>query len=123
MQRLVVMCLAAMLAAHVAPATCRAAEKTEVAIPLDQVPEAVKAAAVAAVKGLVLEKAEKETKNGVVTYDVEGTANGKKMEVKVSAEGKVIEIEDADDDDDDNDDDDKPAAKAVTPPAPPKGDF
>jgi hypothetical protein len=79
-------------------------------ISLDKVPDAVKNAAIAAVPGLKLDEAEKETENGTVVYNLEGTANGVHYEVEVTADGKVTEIEkddgdDADDDDDDDDDD------------------
>ena len=63
------------------------------AVPLDQVPAAVKQAAVDAVPGFVLERASSETKEGLVVYELEGPADGKKVEVEVTAEGKVLEIE------------------------------
>ncbi len=75
-------------------------------IPLDQVPANVKSAAQAAVPGLVLEEAERETEDGTVVYSLEGTADGQEYEVEVSAAGKVLEIEKEDDDDDGDEDDD-----------------
>ena len=83
-------------------------------VALDQLPANVKAAAVAAVPGLVITESERETqKDGTVVYDVEGTANGKAYEIEVTAGGKVLEVESedahddksGDDDDDDGDDD------------------
>jgi hypothetical protein len=60
-------------------------------VALDQVPAAVKDAAVKAVDGLILTEAEKEVKNGgAVVYELKGTASGKEYEVKVSADGKVL---------------------------------
>lgn len=76
-------------------------------IPLDQVPQVVKDAALAAVPGLVLEEAEKETENGVVLYCLEGAAGGKEYEVEVTENGTVVEVEDEGDDDDDDDEDDE----------------
>ena len=76
-------------------------------IPLDQVPANVMSAAQAAIPGLVLEEAERETEDGTVVYSLQGTADGEEYEVEVSAAGKVLEIEKEDDDeDDDNDDED-----------------
>ncbi len=75
-------------------------------IPLDQVPADVKNAAQAALPGLVLEEAERETEDGTVVYSLEGTADGEEYEVEVSAAGKVLEVERDDDDDDDDPDDD-----------------
>ncbi len=75
-------------------------------IPLDQVPANVKSAAQAAVPGLILEEAERETEDGTVVYSLEGTADGQEYEVEVSAAGKVLEIEKEDDDDDGDEDDD-----------------
>lgn len=62
-------------------------------VPLDQVPAAVKQAVLDAVPGFVLERASRETEDGLVVDDLEGTADGKKVDVEVTAEGKVLEIE------------------------------
>ncbi len=75
-------------------------------IPLDQVPADVKNAAQAALPGLVLEEAERETEDGTVVYSLEGRADGEEYEFEVSAAGKVLEVERDDDDDDDDPDDD-----------------
>jgi len=90
----------------VAAAARAAAEEEEVDVPLDQVPQNIKDAALAAVPGIVFTSAERETENGVVTYDLEGSLNGVAHEVEVTAAGVVVEIETGDDDDDDGDDDD-----------------
>jgi hypothetical protein len=97
-------------------------KKQDEKIPLADVPAVVKDAAVKAVDGLTLTKAEKEVKNGAVVYELEGTASGKEYEVKVSADGKVLKAEEEkgekeekagkkkekdDDDGDDEKDDDK----------------
>jgi hypothetical protein len=81
---------------------------------LEAVPQKLKDVAVAAVPGLVLEKAEREIEKGVVVYDLEGHAGGVRYEVEVTADGKVLEVEKGDDEgdgkddkDDDKDDDDK----------------
>ena len=75
-------------------------DDNEVAVALDQVPEAVKKAALAAVPGFVLVSAEKETEEGELRYCLEGTANGESVEVEVNAaDSKVVEIERGEDDD------------------------
>jgi hypothetical protein len=76
----------------------------EVDVALSDVPDAVKQAALAAVPGLVLTGAERETENGVIVYSLEGTANGKNYEVEVSAAGQVLETEQGDDDEEEGDD-------------------
>jgi uncharacterized membrane protein YkoI len=85
------------------------AQGSEEDIPLDAVPKPVIDAAMAAVPGLVIDEVERELEKGVVVYDVEGKAGGVRVEVEVTAEGKVLEVERGDDDDDkagDDDDDD-----------------
>ncbi len=89
-----------------APAACCAAQDEEVAIAVNTVPAAVLAAANGAVAGIVFTSAERETEKGLTVYCLVGSANGKRYEVEVTADGKVVEIEDADDDEDDDDDDD-----------------
>lgn len=75
-------------------------DENEVEVALDQVPEAVKKAALAAVPGLVLVSAEKETEEGALRYCLEGTASGESVEVEVNAsDSKVVEIERGEDDD------------------------
>ena len=59
-------------------------DEQEIEIPLDQVPDLVKQAALAAVPGIVLEEAEKEIENGVLVYELEGVANGKEYEIEKS---------------------------------------
>jgi hypothetical protein len=81
------------------------AETAEVVIALDKVPAKVMAAGEKAVPGIVFTRVERELEKGVWVYDMEGTANGVAYEVEVTADGKVLEIEEEDDDDDDDDDD------------------
>ena len=69
-------------------------------VALDQVPAAVKKAAEAAVPGFVLKSAEKETENGALHYCLEGTAAGEVVEIEISPDAKVLEIERGDEDDD-----------------------
>ena len=85
----------------------------DTAVALADVPAHVKEAALKAVPGLVLTKAETEVENGVTIYDLTGTAGGKEHEVEVTANGTVQEIESGDDDCGDghehgDDDDDGP---------------
>ncbi|MCA8960302.1 MAG: hypothetical protein KDC38_07300 [Planctomycetes bacterium] len=76
-------------------------EDDEVDVALDQVPQAIKDAAAAAVPGMVMTGAERETENGKVVYGIEGTLDGTPVEVEVTADGQVLEIETGADDDDD----------------------
>jgi hypothetical protein len=91
-----------------AAATAHAAEEK---VAPDAVPKAVIDAAVAAVPGLVIEEVTRELEKGIVVYEVEGKAGGVQVEVEITAEGKVLEVErdggDDDDDDDGDDDDDR----------------
>lgn len=73
-------------------------------IALDQVPASVKKAAEAAVPGFVLKEAEKETEKGVQIYSLEGTAGGEAVEIEVSTDGKVLEVERGEDGEDEDDD-------------------
>jgi hypothetical protein len=77
----------------------------DVEIPLDQVPEIVRRAALAAVPGIVLEEASLEIEDGVEVYELEGEADGVKYEIEVTADGEVLEIEQDDGDDGEDDDD------------------
>jgi uncharacterized membrane protein YkoI len=78
--------------------------ESEVAVALDQVPEAIKQAALDAVPGLVLKSAEKETEAGTLMYCLEGTAGGERVEVEVrAADANVLEVERGDDEDGDDD--------------------
>jgi len=78
----------------------------EVDVPLNKVPANVMAAAQKAVPGFTATKVEREVEDGVVVYDVAGTAKGMSYEVEVTADGKVLEIEEEDDGDEHEDDDD-----------------
>lgn len=71
-------------------------------IPLSEVPEVVRKAALAAVPGLVLDEAEKEVEDGELLYSLEGQAGGQRYCVEVSPTGKVLEVEHEDGDEDDD---------------------
>ncbi len=75
-------------------------------IPLDEVPDAVKAAALAAVPGITLTGAETEVENGVRVFGLRGMADGALYEVEVTDDAKVLEIEIEDDDELEHDEDD-----------------
>jgi hypothetical protein len=75
-------------------------------IPLVDVPAEALQAARAAVDGITLEEAEVEEEDGQTVYVLEGEANGLEYEIEVTADGKVLEVEQDDEDDDDDDDDD-----------------
>lgn len=65
----------------------------EISIPLSAVPQAALQAAEKAVVGL---KAEEAAVESVLIYEFVGAAGGKRYEVEVTAEGDVIETEEAD---------------------------
>jgi len=62
-------------------------------VALNQVPAVVLKAAQDAVKGIVLTEAEKETKGADVVYELKGKVGAKVYEIKVSAAGKVLKVE------------------------------
>lgn len=76
-------------------------------IALDAIPASVSAAALARLPGLVITAAETETEDGVLVYSLEGTVDGERHEIEVSAAGTVLEVETGADDEDDDDDDDQ----------------
>ena len=76
-------------------------EGEEVDVALDKVPANVMRAAQGAVEGIVIEEAELEVENGVMVYELEGTADGVSYEIEVDLRGKVLEVESETDDDDD----------------------
>lgn len=74
-------------------------------VPLSEVPQAALTAAEGAVEGITLTEAEMEEEDGQTVYVVEGEAAGKEYEIEVTADGKVLEVEEETEDDDDEDDD------------------
>ncbi|MCZ7646995.1 MAG: PepSY domain-containing protein [Planctomycetota bacterium] len=101
--------LCAMLVCGVLGLSVRAGEGEgkEEKLALKDVPEAVLKAAQEAVKGIVFDEAEKKTRGETVVYELEGKAGEKRYEVKVSADGKVLKVEEDDDDDGDDDKNEK----------------
>ena len=67
-------------------------------IPLSEVPTAARDAATAAVEGIVLTETEVENKDGHLVYEFEGKVGEKEYEIEVTADGKVLEVEEEDDD-------------------------
>lgn len=66
-------------------------------IALSEVPAPVLEAAKNAVEGFVPAEAEVETEKGKVLYELDGkAADGKEYEIEVSADGKVLEVEEDD---------------------------
>jgi len=57
------------------------------------VPANILAAAQAKVPGFAMTSYDTDTDNGRKVYDLDGTANGRKCEVKVDANGKVLKID------------------------------
>jgi uncharacterized membrane protein YkoI len=65
-----------------------------VEIQLGEVPAAAMQGAEKASPGAKFTSAEKKTKDGITTYELEGMASdGMELEVHVTAEGKVLELE------------------------------
>jgi len=65
------------------------------------VPEPALTAAQGAVEGITLTEAEMETEDGQTVYVLEGEAAGKEYEIEVTADGKVLEVEEETEQDDD----------------------
>ncbi len=79
--------------------------ENEKEIPLSEVPAAAVKAAQGEVEGINLTEAEVEEEDGETVYILDGTAAGKEYEIEVTAEGKVLEVEEeTEDDEEDNDD-------------------
>lgn len=83
-------------------------------VTLDQVPAAVRATILKESAGGKITEIERDTEDGTTVYELEFKINGKEFEIKIAADGTVLE-RDADDDDDgrgrghehaDDDDDD-----------------
>ena len=83
-------------------------DENEVTVTLDQVPAPVRDAIRAEAGDNPIKEIEAETKNGQTIYEAEWVASGKEVELKLSADGKIIEkkVEDADDDDDEEEESD-----------------
>jgi uncharacterized membrane protein YkoI len=69
-------------------------------IALSQVPREAVTAAQHAVEGIRLTEAEVEEEDGCTVYVLEGMANGTEYEIEVTADGKVLEVEQEAEDDD-----------------------
>jgi len=79
-------------------------DKDEKKIPISQVPTEAVEAAQSAVKGIILTEAEIEEQEGITVYELEGMANGIEYEIEVTADGKVLDVEQEDEDDNNHDD-------------------
>ena len=74
-------------------------------VALKDLPAAVRATAQAQVPGGRLTEAELETEDGRTLYSIDAvTSAGKKLEIEVSTDGKLIKVEKDDDDEDDSKD-------------------
>ncbi len=80
------------------------------AVSLEDIPDAVKATILAEilreVDGLKLEEIEREMKDGNTVYEAEFEYEGKDIELKIAANGKLLDRQVERDDDDDGEDDD-----------------
>ena len=57
------------------------------------VPANILAAAKASVPGFAMSSYDTDTENGRKVYELDGTANGRKCEIKVDASGKVLKVD------------------------------
>jgi len=84
-----------------------AVQATERNVPLDEVPQHIKDAALEAVPGMKFLTAEVEEEHGRTLYELEGLVDGMRYEVEMTADGKVVEVEmEGDDDSEDSSDGD-----------------
>jgi len=85
------------LAVGIGAAATQQLGEDEVAVSIDQVPAAVKAALLAHAEGGTINEIEMETEKGQVVYEAEVVINGKEVDIEVAADGTVLGKE-ADDD-------------------------
>jgi hypothetical protein len=67
------------------------ADEDEQVVSMDKLPDVVKAAIVKASEGGTVKKVVSEKEDGKTTYEAEIVVNGKESEIKVDADGKVLE--------------------------------
>ena len=88
-------------------------------VALADLPPGVKAAAMKAVPGLVLEEASVETENGRLVYTLEGKSGDTEYELELDADGRILEShgvragEEREDEDDEGDEDQRRDPKSV----------
>jgi len=68
-------------------------EEGEEEVSLDQIPAAARQALLAAAGGAKIVEVERETEHGLVLYEAEWIADGRKHEAEVTAEGALVELE------------------------------
>jgi uncharacterized membrane protein YkoI len=73
--------------------TAAGARADEEKVPLDKLPKAVTDAVKAKFPSAELVKAEKETEDGKTVYEVNLKSGGHSMDVTVTPEGKILEVE------------------------------
>ena len=81
-----------------------------------QLPPHIRKAMEDGLKGFVPTKVDEERRGGKLIYDIEGKVGEKRFDMEVTADGKVLKIEEAEDDEDD-------APKAAPPPQAPEESF
>ena len=90
MTRAIVAGLTAILGMAACTLVARAEDET---IPLDKVPPAVMAAVKAKFPGAEIKGAEKEVEDGKTTFEIELKDAGRDVDVALSADGTILEIE------------------------------
>jgi len=73
-------------------------EDSEESIAVSSVPQAVMLAALSALPGFEAAEAEREQHASGTTYSLEGTVEGKRVEIELTSAGEVLEIEGAEGD-------------------------
>jgi uncharacterized membrane protein YkoI len=81
-------------------------KKDEQKVSIDQVPPAVKATILSQAGNGTIRQIEQETRDGKIIYGAETSIDGKKVEIKISSDGKLLDKQVEDKCTDDNDDND-----------------
>src|SRR5688572_26721631 len=78
--------------------SAHAQKRPKAAIAVDKLPRAVLVAAESAVRDIQITKAKQRHKREQVVYKLDGLAGGKTYELKITAEGTVLDLEQEDSD-------------------------
>lgn len=77
-------------------------------VPIEELPDAVRAALEATVPGIIIDEIELESDDPeLLIYEIEGNWEGQEVELEISALGDVLEFEEEDEDDDEDYEDDE----------------
>ena len=82
------------------------AKETETTVTIDQIPTAVAQTLQNAAGDGTIDEIEQETEDGVTIYSAEITKDGKKIDVEVAADGKLLKTEEEKNEDNDGENED-----------------